>query len=147
MDRFAGARYPAYTLRRFYPQMRGHNLTFAPSQYGAETPAKGSGSSDAPPAKGAPGAVEGQEGATSGWEVLGAFGVDVTKYLAQEYSLDRQSARDRAAKLAEARAQSMLAVSGGGTKQTGDAPSVVPWIVGGVLALAGVGALVYVASK
>lgn len=145
MDRFAGARYPAYTLRRFYPQMRGHNLTFAPSQYGADA-AKGSGTSDAPPAKDAPGAVKGQEGATSGWEAFGAFGVDVVRYFAQEASLDRQSARDRAAKLADARAQSMLAVSGAGTQQT-SGPSAVPWIVGGVLALAGVGALVYVASK
>lgn len=145
MDRFAGARYPAYTLRRFYPQMRGHNLTFAPSQYGAE-PAKTSGSSEPPPAKDAPGAAEGQEGATSGWQVLGAFGVDVTRYLAQEYSLDRQSARDRAAKLAEARAQSMLAVAGGGVQQT-SAPSAVPWIVGGVVSLAVVGGLIWAVSK
>lgn len=33
MDRFGGARYSAYTLRRFYPAMVGENLTFAPSQY------------------------------------------------------------------------------------------------------------------
>jgi hypothetical protein len=146
MDRFAGARYPAYTLRRFYPQMRGHNLTFAPSQYGAEAPMSSYGADTPPPATDAPGGAKGAEGTTSGWEVLGAFGVDVTKYFAAEYSADRAAARERAAKLAEARAQSMLAVSGANTQQTSGG-GAVPWIVGGVLALVGVGALVYVASK
>jgi hypothetical protein len=74
------------------------------------------------------------------------FGVKVGEYFAAEASADRAAARERAAKLAEARAQSMLAVSGAGTQQTSGG-GAVPWIVGGVLALAGVGALVYVASK
>ncbi len=146
MDRFAGARYPAYTLRRFYPQMRGHNLTFAPSQYGAAAVVSSYGADAPPAATDAPGAVKGAEGATSGYEILGMFGLEGIKYFAAEASADRQAARDRAAKLAEARAQSMLAVSGASTQQTSDG-GAVPWIVGGVLALVGVGALVYVASK
>jgi hypothetical protein len=36
MDKFSGARHSAYTMRRFYPAMYGRNLTFMPSQYGAD---------------------------------------------------------------------------------------------------------------
>lgn len=146
MDRFSGARYPAYTLRRFYPQMRGHNLTFAPSQYGADEPAKSSTTGEVPASKDAPGGVAGSGGANSVWGVLGAFAADLTKYGLQEAATDRQSARDRANKLADARAEAMRAVSGGSAQQVGGT-SALPWIVGGVLALAGVGALVIYANK
>jgi hypothetical protein len=143
MDHFSGARYPAYTLRRFYPQMRGRNLTFAPSQYYAPSKAASYGAD-------APGGTTGVEAPTSPYEILGAVGTDVVKFFAQEESLDRQAARDRAAKLAEARMESIRArsqaVAGGGASQVGGT-SALPWIVGGVLALAGVGALVIYANK
>ncbi len=42
MDRFAGARYSSYTLRRFYPSMIGENLTYAPPQFQYGDPQKGS---------------------------------------------------------------------------------------------------------
>jgi hypothetical protein len=74
----------------------------------------------------------------------------VVTFFGQEYTADRQAARDRAAKLAEARMESIRArsqaVAGGGASQVGGT-SALPWIVGGVLALAGVGALVIYANK
>jgi hypothetical protein len=139
MDHFSGARYPAYTLRRFYPQMLGRSLTFAPSQYHATSKVASYGAD-------APSGVTGAGGADSVAGVLGAFVADLTKYGLQEASADRQSARDRANKLADARAEAMRAVSGGPAQQVGGT-SALPWIVGGVLALAGVGALVIYANK
>ena len=147
MDRFSGARYSAYTTRRFYPAIHGRNLTFQPSQYGEDTAA-------APEEKKT--FLTWLTGVTSseGFQETagGVTGTLLGKALSglDQKRLDREAKRD--ALLAESQArveeskartvalQSALAGGSGG-------PSALVWVGGGLalLTLAGVG--IYVATR
>lgn len=142
MGRTNSPRYEAFTTTRFYPTMTGRNLTFAPSQYGNAEP------SGAPEAVTAPTAVTGATGVagtSSLWgevgKLVGGIGTQAVGFFASEYQKDRESARARKDKLAEARLQTETAKAQmiAGSFKPPEEPSVWPLVVGGTVVLVGLG--------
>jgi hypothetical protein len=139
MGRTNSPRYEAFTTTRFYPTMMGRNLTFAPSQYGDAAP---TGAPDAVAAPTAPAGVEGA-GKTSLWgelgKLVGGVGTQAAGFFASEYQKDREAARSREDKLAEARLQTEQAKAQmiAGSFKPPEEPSVWPLVVGGTVVLGG----------
>ena len=145
MDRFSGARYPAITMRRFYPAMYGKNLTFQPSQYGADTS----------------GGASGTGGSTSVWSKIGGFLSDsevsggigtaaagVTQHFLQQSAMDRETKRQMLAAESQSRlaeSQARIANLQGG--QRGADSNVLLWVGGGLALLALVGGGIYFATR
>jgi len=141
-DHFSGARYSAATMRRFYPAMYGKNLTFQPSQYGADAPTATSG-------------------ATSAWSKIGGFFADpavaggigtaaagVTQHFLSQSAADRDVKRqalvaESEGRLAESRAR-VAALQG---TQTGSSSGALLWVGGGVLFLGLIGGGIYFATR
>jgi hypothetical protein len=133
MDKFSGARHSAYTMRRFYPAMYGRNLTFMPSQYGADEPGEGKKAS----------ASKTTQREKSTLEVLGEIGGSFIgrKLVAQEEeaAIAREGMRQKNEADAYARKVSADALAA----QMNRKPfNPLPWLVGG-LGVAVVGGLVY----
>jgi len=147
MDRFSGARYPAVTMRRFYPAMYGKNLTFQPSQYGG-------------PTSGAP-ATSGTGGASSVWSKVGGFFADpevaggigtlaggVTQHFLQQSAMDRETKRRAMSSESEARlAESQARISALQASQRGGTSNALLWVGGGIFLLALVGGGIYFATR
>jgi hypothetical protein len=147
MDHFSGARYPAVTMRRFYPAMYGKNLTFQPSQYGG-------------PTSGAP-ATSGTGGASSVWSKVGGFFADpevaggigtlaggVTQHFLQQSAMDRETKRRAMSSESEARlAESQARISALQASQRGGESNALLWVGGGIFLLALVGGGIYFATR
>jgi hypothetical protein len=148
MDHFSGARYPAYTMRRFYPAMYGKNLTFQPSQYGGPTDA----ATEAAPATG---------GSRSVWSSIGGFFADpevaggigtavggVTKYYMSQSTADRDLKRQMQAAESQARIdESRARVAALQSKGAGSESNALLWVGGGIMLLALLGGGVYFATR
>jgi hypothetical protein len=148
MDRFSGARYPAITMRRFYPAMYGKNLTFQPSQYGAPT---GSTTETA----------TGTSGSTSVWSKVGGFFADpevaggigtlaggVTQHFLQQSALDRETKRQMMSSESQARlAESQARIANLQASQQGSNSNALLWVGGGIFLLALVGGGIYFATR
>lgn len=135
MDRFSGARHSAYTMRRFYPAMYGQNLTFMPSQYGADDAKAGASQREKSTAE-----VVGETVAT-----LGArYG---QKYLEGKFTdaeIAREGLRQKYASDAYATKVSADALA----KQMDQKPfNPVPWVVGGLGVVAAGGIAYYLIAK
>jgi hypothetical protein len=142
MDRFSGARYPAITMRRFYPAMYGKNLTFQPSQYGA------SGTS-------------GTSGTGSAWSKIGGFFADpevaggigtaaagVTQHFLSQSAMDRETKRQMMAAESQGRlAESQARVAALQGTQVGSGSNAVLWVGGGILLLGLIGGGIYFATR
>jgi len=147
MDRFSGARYPAVTMRRFYPAMYGKNLTFQPSQYGG-------------PTSGAP-ATSGTGGASSVWSKVGGFFADpevaggigtlaggVTQHFLQQSAMDRETKRQMMSSESQSRlAESQARISALQASQRGGESNALLWVGGGIFLLALVGGGIYFATR
>jgi len=138
MGRTNSPRYEAFTTSRYYPTMTGRNLTFAPSQYGE---AAASGAVEAPGGASTTGAAEGAGGSlfSAIGQVVGGLGTQYIGYKVEQSTLDRQAARERQGKLAEARVQTEQAKAQmiAGSIKGVDEGSVWPWVIGGTVLLAG----------
>lgn len=148
MGRTNSPRYEAFTTTRYYPTMTGRNLTFAPSQYGE---AAASGAVEAPGAAAATGAAEGTGDSlfSSIGKVGGAVFTEILGYKLEQSGLDRQAARDRQTKLAEARVlteQAKAQAIAGSVKKV-DEGSVWPLVIGGTLLLVGLGVGGYLLTR
>jgi len=148
MGRTNSPRYEAFTTTRYYPTMTARNLTFAPSQYADAAP---SGATEPPGAAPATGAAEGA--GASFFSILGqvggAVGTQVLGYKLEQSGLDRQAARDRDNKLAEARVQTEQAKAQAiaGSFQKSEDGSVWPWVIGGTVLLVGIGVGGYLLTR
>lgn len=148
MRRTNSPRYEAFTTTRYYPTMTGRNLTFAPSQYGA---AATSGAATAPGGAAATGAAEGTGESlfSSIGQIVGAVGTQVLGYKLEQSALDREAARTRDDKLADARVQTEQAKAQmiAGSIRSADGGSVLPLVIGGTLLLVGLGVGGYLLTR
>lgn len=147
MDRFSGARYPAITMRRFYPAMYGKNLTFQPSQYGGPT----DGAS----------ATSGTSGSGSVWSKVGGFFADpevaggigtaaagVTQHFLQQSAMDREAKRQMMTSESQSRVmESQARIASLQASQRGSSSNVALWVGGGVLLLGLIGGGIYFATR
>jgi len=135
MDRFSGARHSAYTLRRFYPAMYGQNLTFMPSQYGADDAKAGASQREKS-------AVE--TGTEAGAVLLLRYGQKALEGRFADAEIAREGLRQKYASEAEARLVSAQALA----KQMDQKPfNPVPWVVGGLGVVAAGGIAYYLIAK
>ena len=139
MDRFSGARYPAITMRRFYPAMYGKNLTFQPSQYGAS----------------------GTSGTGSAWSKIGGFFADpevaggigtaaagVTQHFLSQSAMDRETKRQMMAAESQGRlAESQARIASIQGAQVGGGSNAALWVGGGILLLGLIGGGIYFATR
>jgi len=142
MDHFSGARYPAVTMRRFYPAMYGKNLTFQPSQYGAATAGGASGT----------GSVWSKIGGfLSDSEVSGGIGTaaaGVTQHFLQQSAMDRETKRQMMSSESQSRlAESQARISALQASQRGGDSNALLWVGGGIFLLALVGGGIYFATR
>lgn len=135
MDRFSGARHSAYTLRRFYPAMYGRNLTFMPSQYGADDDKKGSTQREKSAA---------ETVAEAGTVLALRYGQKALEGKFADAEIAREGLRQKYASEAEARLVSAQALA----KQMDQKPfNPVPWVVGGLGVVAAGGIAYYLIAK
>lgn len=145
MDTFSGARYSATAMRRFYPAIHGRNLTFQPSQYGAETEGTKekqtvltwlSGLTESEGFKETAGGIT---GTLLGKAMSGLDQKQLDREAKRQAMLMESAARSEEAKARTVALQSALTASTG--------PSALVWVGGGLalLTLAGVG--IYFATR
>ena len=128
MDKYAGARNAAYTLRRFYPVIYGRNMTSMPSQYGASQREKSTAE------------LFSETGAT----LLGRYGTRVLEGRLTEAEIARENLRQRGEAEAYARRVSADALA----QQMSQKPfNPVPWLIGGLGVVAAGGLIYYAMAK
>lgn len=136
MDRFAGARYSAYTLRRFYPAMMGNNLTYTPPQYQYGDPQKGA-----------------QQKGGNFLSSLFEYATDIgTQYVSERMSeartqrelLIEQQRLDMEQKILDREAKRIALQDASKPQQV---TNYVPWVLGGLGALVLFGGIVVIATK
>lgn len=130
MDRFGGARYPAYTLRRFYPTMIGENLTYAPPQFQYGDPQRGAPQADF---------------VSSLFEYATGLGKQYvegrlqTSQSQREMLIEQERADLEARRQDRAAASEQRRVAFQQASRTSSSTNYLPWVLGGFL---GLGALV-----
>jgi hypothetical protein len=128
MDKYAGARHSAYTLRRFYPAIYGRNMTSMPSQYGASQREKSTA----------------ELAAETGATLLGRYGTRLLEGRFTDAEIARENLRQRGEAEAYARRVSADALA----QQMSQKPfNPVPWLIGGLGVAAAGGIIYYVMSK
>jgi hypothetical protein len=126
MDRFGGARYPAYTLRRFYPTMIGENLTYAPPQFQYGDPQRGTPQADF---------------LSSVFEYATGLGKQYVEDRLQTSRTQREMRIEQERLDAEARRQQKSAdaearrISLQNLGRKSETPNYLPWVLGGLLGL------------
>lgn len=135
MDKFSGARHSAYTMRRFYPAMYGRNLTFMPSQYGADDDDEKKESKPKTQREKSTGEVIG--------EVIGVIGYREYERRTSRAEADAAAAREGMRLKYESEAEARKISAQALANQMNRKPSnPIPWLIGG-LGIIVVGGLVY----
>ena len=143
MDRFGGARYSSYTLRRFYPMMVGENLTFAPSQYSGIDYA---------------GTQREKSESGSGFDIVSGLTEFATGFAAEylrgkltdsqlDRELEREQSRSRMAQIAADAEARRIALNQPSQQQQAKPMNILPWVLGGVGVLATVAVAGIVLTK
>lgn len=128
MDKYAGARHSAYTLRRFYPAIYGRNMTNMPSQYGSTQREKSTAE------------VAAETGATLAARYL-------TRTVEGRFT-DAEIARENLRQRGEAEAYARRVSADALAQQMSQRPfNPVPWLIGSLGVVAAGGLIYYVMSK